>query len=210
MKKSVLMLAICLMMILAMGVASFAYPSTGADWGVQAVVNKEDGSVTISFDADKVEASADGAAVDYAVIAIAEEDKGLTADSGMASFENIAGQTWYPHTEAVVSNAAGMIDAVTYKVLKGEKSADTGSYPFEEGKTYYVYICAHNANATPGQNDWCWNYAPFSFKYTTQETGGNGNTGDTDDSGSTGDLSVLAYAAAAAAGCGALVIRKKR
>ena len=42
------------------------------------------------------------------------------------------------------------------------------------------------------------------------EQGGNDNDDNQDSQQGTGDLSVLAYAAAAAAGCGALIIRRKK
>ena len=42
------------------------------------------------------------------------------------------------------------------------------------------------------------------------EQGGNDNNDNQDSQQGTGDLSVLAYAAAAAAGCGALIIRRKK
>lgn len=44
----------------------------------------------------------------------------------------------------------------------------------------------------------------------TLQQGGNDNDDNQDNQQGTGDLSVLAYAAAAAAGCGALIIRRKK
>ena len=50
------------------------------------------------------------------------------------------------------------------------------------------------------ETNWVWNTVPTEFTYGDAK----------DDTGETGDFSAIAYAAAALAGCGALVIRKKK
>ena len=195
MKKFIAAETACAVLALAMCSLSLSYDNSDADWGVKAEI-QSDGSVNISYDAEKVNATKDGWNAINAHIAIYDTDPGFTADSKMADFEG-GDQEHYPYTDAVAGNGnAGRIDdSNTYNIKKGALNLQTATYPFEEGKTYYVYVC------TSDGNDWYWNYEPTVFTYST-----NSEQPPAD----TGDFSLIAYALAATAGCGALALRKKK
>ena len=65
-------------------------------------------------------------------------------------------------------NNVGKLDDFSYKITKGEDGNGTGSYPFEEGHTYYVYVCPQIENKAPLSTDWIWNYEGISFVYSTE------------------------------------------
>ena len=195
--KKFVTLFLALALVLAMGAVSLAadpYPQTTKDWKVNVTINAEGGiDVTYTVSSD------DLVKVDWVEMAIYDHEIDITGkdmtDEGM------------PHKMAI-----GRANNNTYiserTINKGEAGAD--SYPFEEGKTYYIWLMACGSDANDGvQGDWVWNTVPTEFTYST--------TGDTtpeqpgtDDPDNGGDFSAIAYAAAALAGCGALVIRKKK
>ena len=189
MKKFLTALTACAVLALAMCSLSLAYDNTNADWGVKIDIQK-DGSVNISYDAEKVNGTKDGWNAINAHIAIYDADPGFTADSKMADFEG-GEQKHYPYTDAVAGNGnAGRVDeSNTYNIKKGALNTQTATYPFEEGKTYYVYVC------TSDGADWYWNYKPTTFTYSTSSE---------QPPADTGDFSLIAYAFAAAACSGAL------
>lgn len=117
------------------------YPSTNADWGINAVV-QEDGSVLITYDKEKVNASKDGWSSAQANIAIYDEDPQFTAASNMTSVEG-DGQDKHPYSDASVGlNNAGQTSAgaASYLVAVGTKANGSAeqlpTYPFEEGHQY--------------------------------------------------------------------------
>ena len=59
MKKFLTALTACAVLALAMCSLSLAYDNTNADWGVKIDIQK-DGSVNISYDAEKVNGTKDG------------------------------------------------------------------------------------------------------------------------------------------------------
>lgn len=195
MKKFLTALTACAVLALAMCSLSLAYDNTNADWGVKIDIQK-DGSVNISYDAEKVNGTKDGWNAINAHMAIYDADPGFTADSKMADFEG-GEQKHYPYTDAVAGNGnAGRVDeSNTYNIKKGALNTQTATYPFEEGKTYYVYVC------TSDGADWYWNYKPTTFTYSTSSE---------QPPADTGDFSLIAYAFAAAACSGALALRKKK
>lgn len=137
------------------------YPSTDADFGVTIDI-LEDGSVNIGANADAINSAvssvASGFNANWIYIAIYDSNPNFNADSDMTG----AGQ---PYTEVLAGDtAAGRVDgsAFKYNIKSGALDKDDPTYPFEEGKTYYVYICACD-----GAN-WVWNYAGTSFTYKTK------------------------------------------
>lgn len=190
--KKFVTLFLALALVLAMGAVSLAapYPQTTKDWKVNVTVNA-DGGIDVTYTVDP----SDMAAVGWTEMAIYDHEIDITGkdmtDEGM------------PHKMAI-----GRANNNTYiserTINKGEAGAD--SYPFEEGKTYYIWLMACD-----GAN-WIWNTVPTEFTYSTtgDTTPETPEQPSTDKPGSEGDFSAIAYAAAALAGCGALVIRKKK
>ena len=180
---------------LALCSVSLAYDNSDADWGIVAEI-QEDGSVNVTYDAAKVNATKAGWNAVNAQIAIYDTNPNFTADSKMADFEG-GEQKHYPYTDAVAGNGnAGRVDeSNTYNIKKGALNTQTATYPFEEGKTYYVYVC------TSDGADWYWNYKPTTFTYSTSSE---------QPPADTGDFSLIAYAFTAAACSGALALRKKK
>lgn len=181
MKKYVTIL-LALALVLAMGAVSLAgtlYPETTKDWKVNVTINA-DGGIDVTYTVD----SSDMAAVVFTEMAIYDHELDITGkemtDEGMP-YKTALGRS---NNNTYVSERT---------INKGAIGED--SYPFEEGKTYYIWLLACD-----GAN-WVWNTVPTKFTYST--------TGEVDP-GETGDFSAIAYAAAALAGCGALVIRKKK
>lgn len=198
MKKFLISLAVvCMISLLA--VSAFAYNSYDNDWGCK-IKQESDGSVTVSFDKEKIEASQKDWKHANMHISVYDADPGFTADSKMAAFEDNGAQGKYAYTDAVVG--PGHVGAVegsgylSYNIKKGEgtgvneQGQATGEYAFEQGKTYYVFACDSNGS------DWIWNRKAVTFTYG--------------ESKPTADFSVIAYAVAAITGCGALVVAKKR
>ncbi len=193
MKKFLISLAVvCMISLLA--VSAFAYNSYDNDWGCK-IKQESDGSVTVSFDKEKIEASQKDWKHANMHISVYDADPGFTADSKMAAFEDNGAQGKYAYTDAVVG--PGHVGAVegsgylSYNIKNGDAiDAATGTYKFEQGKTYYVFACDSNGS------DWIWNRKAVTFTYG--------------ESKPTADFSVIAYAAAAITGCGALVVAKKR
>lgn len=194
--KKFVTLFLALALVLAMGAVSLAadpYPQTTKDWKVNVTINAEGGiDVTYTVSSD------DLVKVDWVEMAIYDHEIDITGkdmtDEGM------------PHKMAI-----GRANNNTYiserTINKGEAGAD--SYPFEEGKTYYIWLMACGSDANDGvKGDWIWNTVPTEFTYG--DAAETPETPDKDDSQGTGDFSAIAYAAAALAGCGALVIRKKK
>lgn len=194
MKKFLTAITAIAALALATSSVSLAYDNSDADWGVKVQI-QSDGSVNVSYDAEKVKATKEGWNAINAHIAIYDTDPGFTAQSKMADFEG-GDQLHYPYTDAVAGNGnAGRVgESNTYNIKKGALNTQTATYPFEEGKTYYIWLMACD------ETNWVWNTVPTEFTYGDAK----------DDTGETGDFSAIAYAAAALAGCGALVIRKKK
>lgn len=201
------------------------YPSYKGDWGVTAEV-QEDGSVIINADKAKIDASAEGInALGTLYVTVYDADPNFNMGSDMTG----SGNEPYGKAQAGPNNV-GKLDDFSYKITKGEDGNGTGSYPFEESHTYYVYVCPQIENKAPLSTDWIWNYEGISFVYSTEggsatatatattevtatatATAAATGTQSTDDPNHGGDLSVLLYAAAAlAAGGGALALRKKK
>ena len=142
------------------------YPSTNADWGINAVV-QEDGSVLITYDKEKVNASKDGWSSAQANIAIYDEDPQFTAVSNMTTPQEGDEQDKHPYSDASVGqNNAGQTSAgaASYLVLDGDSktSGDANTnptYPFEEGQRYWIVVCDSNGSG------WYWNYQPFVLTY---------------------------------------------
>lgn len=197
--KKFVTLFLALALVLAMGAVSLAapYPQTTKDWKVNVTINAEGGiDVTYTVSSD------DLVKVDWVEMAIYDHEIDITGKD-MTDKDN---------KDMPYDVKLGRVDNNTYisarTINKGAVGAD--SYPFEEGKTYYIWLMACGSDANDGvQGDWVWNTVPTEFTYST--------TGDTtpeepgtDDPDNGGDFSAIAYAAAALAGCGALVIRKKK
>ena len=196
--KKFVTLFLALALVLAMGAVSLAaYPQTTNDWNVEVAVNA-DGGIDVTYTVS----SDDLVKVDWVEMAIYDHEIDITGKD-MTDKDN---------KDMPYDVKLGRGDNNTYvsarTINKGAVGAD--SYPFEEGKTYYIWLMACGSDANDGvQGDWVWNTVPTEFTYST--------TGDTtpeepgtDDPDNGGDFSAIAYAAAALAGCGALVIRKKK
>lgn len=191
--KKFVTLFLALALVLAMGAVSLAadpYPQTTKDWKVNVTINAE-GGIDVTYTVDP----SDMASVAWTEMAIYDHEIDITGKD----------MTDKVNKDMPYDVKLGRGDNNTYisarTINKGAVGAD--SYPFEEGKTYYIWLMACN-----GQT-WIWNTVPTEFTYST--------TGDTtpeepgtDDPDNGGDFSAIAYAAAALAGCGALVIRKKK
>ena len=190
--KKFVTLFLALALVLAMGAVSLAapYPQTTKDWKVNVTINAEGGiDVTYTVSSD------DLVKVDWVEMAIYDHEIDIT---GKDMTDKVNKDMPYD-VKLERGNNNAYVSART--INKGAVGAD--SYPFEEGKTYYIWLMACD-----GAN-WIWNTVPTEFTYST--------TGDTtpeepgtDDPDNGGDFSAIAYAAAALAGCGALVIRKKK
>lgn len=193
MKKFFVSLAVvCMISLLA--VSAFAYNNYDNDWGCT-IKQESDGSVTVSFDKEKIEASQQNWKHVNMHISVYDADPGFTADSKMASFEDQGAQGKYVYDDAVVGPGhRGAVEGsgyLSYNIKNGEATdLATGTYKFEQGKTYYVFACDSD-----GQG-WIWNRKAVTFTYG--------------ESKPTADFSVIAYAVAAITGCGALVVAKKR
>lgn len=147
---------------LALCSVSLAYDNSDADWGIVAEI-QEDGSVNVTYDAAKVNATKAGWNAVNAQIAIYDTNPNFTADSKMADFEG-GDQEHYPFSDSVAGsgNAGRVGDTNVYNIKVGDFNATTATYPFEEGKTYYIYVC------TSDGVDWYWNYAGITFTYKTK------------------------------------------
>lgn len=170
-KFVVIMLTVAL--ALAMCAISLAYENSNADWGIKAEV-QADGSVIISYDRAKVNASREGWNSACAQIAIYDHDPGFTADSKMADFEG-GDQEDYPYSDGKIGQGnAGQTAqyASSYIVNVGEEETvgvgpdwekgDAGTpptYPFVEGEQYWIVVCDGN------NTDWYWNYVPYVLTY---------------------------------------------
>ncbi len=204
--KKFVTLFLALALVLAMGAVSLAYDNYSDDWGVNVAI-QEDGSVNISADGNAIKESANWSQdVQWLYIAIYDEDQNYTSSSFMSADEEGADvQETHPYSDAIAGpgGVGAVADAaLTYNIKAGTEG--TATYNFEEGKTYYIYICAYNGA-------WCWNTEPTAFTYgDAAETPETPEQPGTDDPDNGGDFSAIAYAAAALAGCGALVIRKKK
>lgn len=143
------------------------YPSTNADFGVTTEV-QADGSVIIAASkeaideaATAVEKFANNFSAGYIYVTI------YSADPGFDSTSDMTGSG--PFTDPTAgSGGAGRVDgdAFTYKIENSNTSEATPAYSFEEGNTYYVYICANDAN---NAGNWFWNYEGTSFVYEVPE-----------------------------------------
>ena len=181
MKKYVTIL-LALAACISMGAVSLAaYPQSTKDWNVKVTINDE-GGIDVTYTIDP----SDMAAVGWTEMAIYDHELDIT-DKDMVG----EGMPYDSKIKRGGGESIAYVDSRT--INKGALGED--SYPFEEGKTYYIYMMACD-----GAN-WVWNTVPTKFTYST--------TGEVDP-GETGDFSAIAYAAAALAGCGALVIRKKK
>ncbi len=90
MKKFFVSLAVvCMISLLA--VSAFAYNSYDNDWGCK-IKQESDGSVTVSFDKEKIEASQNGWQHANMHISVYDADPGFTAESKMAQFEDNGAQ----------------------------------------------------------------------------------------------------------------------
>lgn len=139
------------------------YPSYKGDWGVTAEV-QEDGSVIINADKAKIDASAEGInALGTLYVTVYDADPNFNMGSDMTG----SGNEPYGKAQAGPNNV-GKLDDFSYKITKGEDGNGTGSYPFEEGHTYYVYVCPQIENKAPLSTDWIWNYEGISFVYSTE------------------------------------------
>lgn len=134
MKKFLTALTACAVLALAMCSLSLAYDNTNADWGVKIDIQK-DGSVNISYDAEKVNGTKDGWNAINAHIAIYDADPGFTADSKMADFEG-GEQKHYPYTDAVAGNGnAGRVDeSNTYNIKRARLTLKPRPIPLKRAK----------------------------------------------------------------------------
>lgn len=181
MKKFVTIL-LALALVLAMGAVSLAaYPQTTKDWNVKVAINA-DGGIDVTYTIDK----SDMASVAWTEMAIYDHEIDIT---GRDMTDKDKKDMPYDLKLARGDNNTYISERT---INKGAVGAD--SYPFEEGKTYYIWLMACDGT------NWVWNTVPTEFTYGDAK----------DDTGETGDFSAIAYAAAALAGCGALVIRKKK
>lgn len=190
--KKLMAIVLTLALVMALGAASFAYSGADSNWGATAEIDKTDGSVTFSYDAEDAASAVTG--INYTYVCIYDAPKTVGDDMFAIYGDAISGP-----------GNVGVISQTSTKVEKGETAAASGKYNFEEGKKYYVYFCAQGVAADG--TDWAYTKTALEFTYTTQEAG---STDDPDDGG---DFSAIAYAAAALAGCGAcgaLVSRKKK
>lgn len=210
MKKFVVIMA-ALLLVLAMGTVSFAYPVIeDGDINFTVTINKEDGSVTFAHDGEQafIDKYLKGGTLQHLFVYIAESKidfSGKKLEEGSTMIDG-------PYNNATAGpNNVGRVDERTVTVKLGDKTGTdakgTGAYKFEEGKTYYAYLMI---NATGANPDWAWTAEPVEFVYTTSEEPTTPEQPGTDDPDNGGDFSAIAYAAAALAGCGALVIRKKK
>lgn len=160
--KKFVAIVLTLSLFLAIGaVASVAYQNSNADWGITAEI-QADGSVNVTYDAEKVNATRDGWNAINAHIAVYDEDHNFTADSYMADFEEPSKeQQYYPYSDAVAGNGnAGRIeDTNVYNIKVGDLNTTTATYPFVDGEQYYIYVCTSNGS------DWYWNYVPCVLTY---------------------------------------------
>ena len=182
MKKFVTIL-LALALVLAMGAVSLAaYPQTTKDWNVKVAINA-DGGIDVTYTIDK----SDMASVAWTEMAIYDHEIDIT---GRDMTDNDKKDMPYDLKLARGDNNTYISERT---INKGAVGAD--SYPFEEGKTYYIWLMACDGT------NWVWNTVPTEFTYGDAK----------DDTGETGDFSAIAYAAAALAGCGgALAFRKKK
>ena len=186
--KKFVTLFLALALVLAMGAVSLAadpYPQTTKDWKVNVTINAE-GGIDVTYTVDP----SDMASVAWTEMAIYDHEIDIT---GKDMMDNVNKDMPYD-VKLERGNNNTYISERT--INKGAVGAD--SYPFEEGKTYYIWLMACD-----GAN-WIWNTVPTEFTY------GDAAQPGTDDPDNGGDFSAIAYAAAALAGCGALVIRKKK
>lgn len=204
MKRFIVILA-AMLLVLALGTASFAYPQIdNSDWEVTVTIDKEDGSVTFTHNGEQafLDKYLAGGTYQHLFVYITDSKLDFTGKDLDDGGTMING----PYGEAISGpNNIGRIDEKTVKVALGDKTGaeakGAGAYKFEEGKKYYAYLCV---NATGANPDWAWTDEPIEFTYTTQEAG------PTDDPNEGGDFSAVAYAAVALAGCGALAVRRKK
>lgn len=189
--KKFVTLFLALALVLAMGAVSLAapYPQTTKDWKVNVTINAE-GGIDVTYTVDP----SDMASVAWTEMAIYDHEIDIT---GKDMTDKVNKDMPYD-VKLERGNNNAYVSART--INKGAVGAD--SYPFEEGKTYYIWLMACD-----GAN-WIWNTVPTEFTYG--DAAETPETPDKDDSQGTGDFSAIAYAAAALAGCGALVIRKKK
>ena len=128
MKKYVTIL-LALALVLAMGAVSLAgtlYPETTKDWKVNVTINA-DGGIDVTYTVD----SSDMAAVVWTEMAIYDHELDITGkemtDEGMP-YKTALGRS---NNNTYVSERT---------INKGAIGED--SYPFEEGKTYYIWLLA--------------------------------------------------------------------
>ena len=161
MKKFVAIVLTLSLFLVIGAVASVAYQNSNADWGITAEI-QADGSVNVTYDAEKVNATRDGWNAINAHIAVYDEDHNFTADSYMADFEEPSKeQQYYPYSDAVAgSGDAGRIKGTNvYNIKVGDLDKTTATYPFVDGEQYYIYVC------TSDGSDWYWNYEPYVLTY---------------------------------------------
>ena len=190
--KKLTAMVLALALVMALGAVSFAYSGVDSNWGMAAEINKTDGSVTFTYDAEDAAAAVTG--INYTYVAIFDAPQTVADDMFVIYNAAISGP-----------GNVGVISQTSVKVEKGETALSSGKYNFEEGKKYYAYFCAQGVAADG--TDWGYTKAPLEFTYTTQEAG------PSDDPDDGGDFSAIAYAVAGLAGCGAcgaLVSRKKK
>ena len=190
--KKFVTLFLALALVLAMGAVSLAadpYPQTTKDWKVNVTINAE-GGIDVTYTVDP----SDMASVAWTEMAIYDHEIDIT---GKDMTDKVNKDMPYD-VKLERGNNNAYVSART--INKGAVGAD--SYPFEEGKTYYIWLMACDTA------NWVWNTEATEFTYG--DAAETPETPDKDDSQGTGDFSAIAYAAAALAGCGALVIRKKK
>ena len=190
--KKFVTLFLALALVLAMGAVSLAadpYPQTTKDWKVNVTINAE-GGIDVTYTVDP----SDMASVAWTEMAIYDHEIDIT---GKDMTDKVNKDMPYDvKLECGSDNACFSVRTIIIVAVGAD------SYPFEEGKTYYIWLMACD-----GAN-WIWNTVPTEFTYG--DAAETPETPDKDDSQGTGDFSAIAYAAAALAGCGALVIRKKK
>lgn len=152
MKKFVAIVLTLSLFLVIGAVASVAYPAVEVD-DIATFDVQDDGSVIISVSKDNIEAATDYTLTGNVYITIYSEDPGFNAESDMMTPFNAA--------QAGVGNV-GLQESYVYKVNVGESTAaQSGEYPFEDGKTYYVIFC-FNVNQAAG---WIWSPTPVTFVY---------------------------------------------
>ena len=188
--KKFLVAVLVIAMVSMMGLVAFAYPTNTDDWQIKVTVNAE-GGIDLTYAPQGI------SAVAWTELAIYESKPDFTdkdMDTAGVGPYSLPLRILRPNGENDACAAARTIAKGDTKV-EAKSNAYDNCYPFEEGKTYYVVMCAYD-----GAGNWVWNPNPVKFTYSTKG----------EAPAPTADVSTIAFAVASVLGCGALAVRKKR